>query len=156
VYASYGTVDITGTTISANPCNYDMVYNGIYSKMTLTGCTISGGSSPSVGGFGVSNLDGQLTLVDCTVEDFLNGGVIVYDGCVQAFNSRIIDNGGGGLRNYGNVQLTGCTISGDTAGNRWRYGAAGVSNLGSIALTDCTISGNRATPANGTLPGAVV
>ena len=156
VYASYGRVDITGTTISSNPCYHDMIYNGQYSKMTLTGCTISGGSSPSVGGFGVSNLQGQLTLVDCTVEDFLNGGILVYDGTVQATDSRIIDNGGGALLNYGNVQLTGCTISGNTVGNQRRYGAAGVSNLGSIALADCTISGNHATPTNGTLPGAVV
>jgi hypothetical protein len=159
VYASYGTVNITGTTISGNPCNYDMIYNGS-TKMTLTGCTISGGSSPSVGGPGVVNLLGQLTLVDCSVEDFQGRGIVNQDGTLQATGSRIINNNGGALWNvdFGHAQLTDCTISGNTVSGQIEYGAAGVDNgiWSDIALTYCTISGNRASPTNGKSPGAVV
>ncbi len=146
VYASYGLVNITGTTISGNACYEDMIYSGFYSNTTLTDCTISGAFSPAINGAGVQNSGGQLTLVDCTVEDFLdtplnNGGTL------KAIDCQFIDNSGGAVLNLNTAQLTGCTISGNTVGDQRYYSvyAAGVTNRGTIALNDCTISGNQAT-----------
>ncbi len=146
VYASYGLVNITGTTISGNACYEDMIYSGFYSNTTLTDCTISGNFSPSINGAGVQNSGGQLTLVDCTVEDFLNTP-LNNGGTLEATDCQFIDNSGGGVLNLNTAELTGCTISGNTVSDHRWYSvyAAGVTNRGTIALNDCTISGNQAT-----------
>ena len=53
---------------------------------------------------------------------------------------------GGGLYNYGSVTLTGCTISGNSAGSATSGGiGGGLMNAGAVTLSGCTISGNSAT-----------
>ncbi|MGH2616439.1 MAG: hypothetical protein ACRDJC_14445, partial [Thermomicrobiales bacterium] len=52
---------------------------------------------------------------------------------------------GGGIRNFGSLELTDCTITGNTATN---FGS-GIDNSGTLKLTGCTVSGNVAMASQG-------
>ena len=92
---------------------------------TLSGCTISGNSAGNEGG-GIYNGSGSLTLTDCS----LSGN-----------NAP----GGGGICCYGTVNMTGGSVTGNTAAD-----GAGVYNIGgSIQLSGVTISGNNSTEQGG-------
>ena len=58
--------------------------------------------------------------------------------------------GGGGLANDGTATLTGCTVSGNSAGDG---GGVFNDNGGTATLTDCTLSGNSATTGGGLANG---
>ncbi len=92
---------------------------------TLTGLTISGGSTAGNGG-GLYN-KGTTTLTNCTVSGNSAGGA------------------GGGLCDDGTTTLTNCTVSGNSASTGG--GLASVS--GTTTLTDCTVSGNSAATGGG-------
>jgi len=168
-YATYGsalyssvTASVTGTEIGANPGPAEMIFNG-GGAMRLADCTISGDSSSSVGGFGIRTFyyTGKVDLVDCTIEDLPNGGIINAGSTLNMTGCRIINNSGrGGLvdqYSYSNSTLTDCTVSGNTTNGSFVYGSGGgVSNLqGTLAMTDCTVSGNRdlATPSSAYITG---
>ena len=55
---------------------------------------------------------------------------------------RLDQQNGGGLFNLGTLTLTGCTVSGNSAGDE----GGGLFNDGMLTLTDCTVSGNSAGP----------
>jgi hypothetical protein len=96
---------------------------------SISGLTITGGSTSSTGG-GMYNL-GALALTDCT----LSGNTAVY--------------GGSGLVNSGTATLTDCTLSGNTASGRYGHDGALTNAYGTVTLTDCTISGNSGTKGGG-------
>ncbi len=89
---------------------------------TLSGVTISGGSTSGNGG-GLYNNGGTVTLTNCTI------------------TGSAADIGGGVWNgDSGTVTLTGCTVSGNSAGNRGGglYAAA----PSTTTLTNCAVSGN--------------
>ncbi len=92
-------------------------------SVTLTGCSISGGSAVDGGGM---NNSGTATLYDCTLSGNMASG------------------NGGALYNTGTATLIGCTVAGNSASD-----GAGVYNpTGTLSLTDTIIAGNTA-PAGG-------
>ena len=115
---------------------------------SLSGLTITGGSSANYGG-GVNN-QGTLTLTGCTVSGNSAGGwrrglqrgTLTLTGCTVSGNSAA---DGGGVHNVGTLTLTGCTVSGNSASV-----AGGILDvIGSATLTDCTVSANSASLAGG-------
>jgi hypothetical protein len=92
-----------------------------------------------------------------TVSGGGNSRVFQVDALVKASISGLTISGsnagdygsGGGLLNYGTVELTHCTVSGNTAGpvGFSYYGGGlggGVANFGTATLTNTTLSGNSA------------
>jgi hypothetical protein len=133
-----GTVNLTGCTVSGNSA-ISVVNSvpggggGLYNRGTanLTGCTVSGNSAIRGGGL-FNTLGAALNLINSTVSD------------------NTIDGGrGGGLYNYGTVNLTGCTVTGNAAPDIGLDGgeAAGgglFNDGGTVTLNDCTFSKNTA------------
>jgi hypothetical protein len=76
-----------------------------------------------------------------------NYGAATLTGCTISGNSAGIDGDGGGLENDGTATLTGCTISGNSAGDV----GGGLDNKGTMTLTNCTVSGNSARLSGGGL-----
>ena len=103
------------------------VDNGV--TASLSGLTISGGSTTGYGG-GLAN-DGTATLTDCTIA------------------SDTSFDGGGGVYNAGGSSLTldGCTIADDSAG----FYGGGIDNNGSAAISNSTVDSNTAELVGGGL-----
>jgi len=57
-----------------------------------------------------------------------------------------LEMSGGGISNAGMLTLTGCTVSGNLAGDS---SGGGIFNSGTLTLTDSTVSGNRAGDSSG-------
>jgi hypothetical protein len=136
---------------------------------TITGLTISGGSTTGYGG-AVSNA-GTTTLSYCTISGssgfagggLFNAGTLNLTACTVSGNSGA--GSGGGLFNLGTANLTGCTINGNATsgaaggtggwytspsyGNTGSACGGGVFNHGTADLTDCTITGNTAFGGSG-------
>jgi hypothetical protein len=113
---------------------------------SISGLTISGGSTASRGG-GLYNL-GTVTLTDCILSSNTaadNGGGLYNNGTTTLTDSTVSANtagDGGGLSNSRGktITLTDCTLI-DNSGSA--HGGGGMLNyFGTITLTDCTISGN--------------
>jgi hypothetical protein len=120
---------------------------------TISGLTISGGStSVFTSGGGVSN-SGTLSLTDCTVADNSTGALgagLYNNGTLSLTDCSVADNSaqgfGGGLYNARTLSLTDCTLADNSAGVRGGgLGAGGgLENTGTLSLTACTVSGNSA------------
>jgi parallel beta-helix repeat protein len=102
----------------------------------------------------LSNTGGTQTITGPAAGVMLNGGglsrVFQVDGGVTAFISGLSITGGradrgGGLLNSGNVTLTACTITGNTASRN----GGGLANYATVTLTDCTVSSNNSTNGGG-------
>ena len=85
-----------------------------------------------------------------------NFSVITVDQGVTAVLSGLSVTGGhaasgGGITNAGTLNLTGCTVSGNAAGNFGISGGrgGGIANTGTMTLTGCTVSGNSGTSSIG-------
>ena len=114
---------------------------------TLSGLTISGGSTTGNGGGVLA--DGPITLTGCVLDgnsSSSEGGGLFAGGPATITNCTFSDNvssldGGGLYVNSSVVSLDGCTFSDNSA----EYGG-GVCNAGGSSLTvvDCTFSGNLA------------
>ncbi|HNH84008.1 MAG TPA: choice-of-anchor Q domain-containing protein, partial [Acidobacteriota bacterium] len=129
-------------------------------NLTISNCRISGNSGARGGGIRNENL---LTMTDCTVSGNTSGegggagfefGTSTISGCT--FTGNIQTDGGagsgGGVSHTlgGNVFLTNCTITGNTAASF--SGAAGVSIIlgsGSTNLANCTITSNTTSGPGG-------
>ncbi len=140
-----GTQTVTGPAagVTINGGGKSLVFQvGGGVTATLSGLTLSGGSTAGDGG-GLFN-EGTTTLTDCTISGnvaYDGGGLINYTalsltGCTLSGN--VTYNAGGGALNFGALSLTGCTLSGNVAYG----GGGGLVNLGTANLTGCTISGN--------------
>ncbi len=123
---------------------------------SISGLTISGGLTSTGNGGGLDN-DGTLTLTDCTVSGdtagfgggVYNSGTAKFTGCTISGDTAYspVDGGygvfnggtGGGVYNASsaNLTVTGCTFTGNSAGED-----GGLSNLGTANLTDCALSAN--------------
>ena len=139
---------------------------------SLSGLTISGGSISSGTGGGLANY-GTATLTDCTISGntAFSETTVKYYGYYGTYYIHHYYGGGGGAFNSSsaNLTLTGCTVSGNDAGqgggsldnagtanltdstlsgNFARYGG-GLDNAGTVNLTDCTLSGNSAFSGGG-------
>jgi hypothetical protein len=190
VSAVGGGMDNLGTA-TLTDCQFDGNRSGsggaIFNSggLTLTGCSLSGNAAPSldftygsVGDFGpgiggaISNYDGELSLVDCTLTGNTCGnfgGAIFSEsaygrsdlsltGCTLSDNSSVGYAGtvnavyGGAIEGVGffgavnNVTITGCTLSGNSSigkgGGVFSYGCT-------LTMTGCTISGNTTPSAGG-------
>ena len=112
---------------------------------TLSGMTITGGSTTGVGG-GVLNL-GTATINNCTITGnsagygggVMNDGTLSLDHCTISGNNATVE--GGGLWTDGTATINACTISGNSSGDI----GGGVNNRGAtLTLTSSTVSGNSA------------
>ncbi len=125
---------------------------------TLSGVTISGGSSAGYGG-GLYNDGGTITLTNCTISGnsaAAGGGLFntkrgtgTLTGCSMSGNSASL---GGALYNDGGTTtLTDSTVSGNSAA-----AGGGLFNTkrGTATLTGCTVSGNSAATGGGIDNGA--
>jgi len=128
IYNYYGSITITGSTISGNSIGFQGggIYN-YYGSITITGSTISGNSSGYSGG-GIYNCKGNLTITTSTISDnyadIHGGGINNLNGTLTITISTIHGNsaeswGGGICNRYCSLPLTitGSTISGNSAGS---------------------------------------
>ncbi len=145
---------ISGMTISGGSTASG---GGLYNSGTtaLTGVTLSGNSASDGGGLWSS---GTAFLTNCTVSGNSagghGGGVYSYYGATVLTNCTVSGNSassGGGLRIYsGTATLTNCTVSGNSS----RTSGGGLSLVGgTTTLTSCTVSGNSAFDNGGGLRG---
>jgi CSLREA domain-containing protein len=165
-----GTTTLSHCTISGNTVSSrgrgcsGGIYNGSYDTLTMTDCTISNNSGSYLGG-GLYN-SGKATLVDVTISGNsarIGGGGLVSSGthgmlamtgCTFSGNSA---GEGGGLMAYQNgaITLTGCTVSGNFAAGGDPGGGGdggGAANVyGTLTLANCTLSGNSASRSGGGL-----
>jgi hypothetical protein len=96
---------------------------------TVTGLTITGGSTPAVGDGGGIDNSGTVFLNDSSV----SGNVLPYNGGVH--------DSGGGIFNTGTMWIRGSTISGNLGG----YVGGGIRNVhGTVTLVDSTVAENAA------------
>ena len=126
------TASLSGLTISGGSStgNGGGLYND--GTATLTNCTVSGNSAEGDGAAVANGTTATLTIVACTISDNTASGLSGY---------------GGGVANSGTATLANCTISGNSAvdgGGLWNSGAAAT-----LTLTDSTISGNSAGSGGG-------
>ena len=153
---NYGTLTITGTTISSNSAGYG---GGIYNNGTLTiiGTTISGNTANYAGG-GIYNIfySGTLTITGSTVSGNLAGGGIyygygggIYNGQYSTLtitettiSSNSAGYGGGIFNYYSTLTIIDSTVS-DTGNSA--YDGGGIYNWGgTLTIIDSTVSGNSA------------
>ena len=97
------------------------------SVITLSGLTLSNGSSPLGGGI-------------------QNGADLTVSNCIIKGNTAT-QFAGGGIYNGGILAVNNSTISGNTGLSG--IGGAGIENAGTMTITDSTVSGNRMTAAVG-------
>ena len=110
----------------------------------LSGLTISGGSTRGGNGGGLANY-GTATLTNCTISGniaFSETTVKYYGYYGTSYRPRYYGSGGGAFNSdqRPNLTLTGCSISGNYAGQ----GGGSLDNSGTANLTGCTLSGNSA------------
>ncbi len=145
------TASLSGLTISGGSTTGlgGGVSNG--GTIALTNCTVSGNSAGDSGG-GISS-DGTTTLTSCTVSDNTSdkfGGGISIDGTTKMTDCTVSGNSaaenGGGISSGGPTTLTNCTVSDNSASG---FGGGLSCNDGTAALTSCTVSGNSAADSGG-------
>ena len=161
---NFGMLTITGTTLSANnSSNLGPGYGGAienFSTMTITSSVITGNDNGRGGG--ISN-DGTMVLTNSTVSGntakfdgggILNSATATLIGCTISGNNvsepgDIGDpDGGGGVYNGGNLQVTNSTFSNNTTNNVGGGILDTHSFGGGSVLTNTTFSGNSALSAN--------
>ena len=98
---------------------------GLYGPVQVSGMILSDNSASSTGGavFGGSSL----TLSDCEIKD----------------NTSDYDGGGIYVSANYSATITGCTITGNTAGSGSAIQSSGTSGTDPLTLKDCTITGNK-------------
>jgi hypothetical protein len=143
---------ITNCTISGNSAG-GVLFS--FNTVTITGSTISN----NLGGRGVWNNFGNVTLLNCLVEGNmapgLNGGGILNAGNMTIVDSTIrgnTANQGGGIDNLsGALTIRGTTISGNTASLGNGGGIYNAANILGLRISESTISGNTAQSRGGGL-----
>ena len=178
-YMQSGSTTLTDCTLSNNSAYAGgAIFNrGGGGSLTLTGCSLMGNSASFGGAIWNSN---TTSLINSTISgnSAMDGGgvfsgvaaagyapvadLMIFNECVISANSAIavgggIPNGfGGGIFNNGEVILSECTVSGNSA--RTGAGIADIcqyhSNTAALylaisSLSDCTVTGNSATSYGG-------
>jgi predicted outer membrane repeat protein len=146
-----GTLTINGPgadQLSVSGNNLSRVFfNGTLSNATIRGITITGGNTSSIGGGGILNSNGTLTLTNSTVNNNSAigspGGGIFNSGTVTVTNSTVSNNfagsGGGIFSQSGTVTLVNSTVSNNSATN-----GGGIATNGTMMVTNSTVSNNSA------------
>jgi len=127
------------------------VFTFLSGTSTLSGLTISGGSSDFSGG-GILNED-TLTVSNSTVtNNSANnlGGGILNDGTLTLSNSTVTNNSapngfGGGVGNTGTFMVSNSTVANNAANN----GGGGIDNTGSLTVSNSTVANNSANAFGG-------
>ena len=152
-----GTATLSGSTISGGS---GVIFGGNIlnqpgTTLTLTDCTISGGTANS--GAGLYN-GGTATVTECTFSDNVTSGTgagisngpLNGSAVLVLTDSTLVDNttpqAGGGLFNNGTATLTDDTIANNYGKNAK---GAGLAFSGPTTLIACTISGNTTTQYGG-------
>jgi predicted outer membrane repeat protein len=146
---------ISGLTIANG--NGGIVNNG---TLTVSGCTLTGNSAGQVGGGAIVN-SASLTVSDCTFSgnstDFAGGGIF-SSGTLTVTDSTFTGNhggqaGGGIFSSDGTAFISGCNLSGNSAGN-----GGGIANAtfgsGTMTVSGCTLSANSAGIGGGIANGS--
>ncbi|MFZ0250234.1 MAG: right-handed parallel beta-helix repeat-containing protein, partial [Acidimicrobiales bacterium] len=164
---NFGSVTVTGSTISNNTASGGWGGGGILNdgSLTVTGSTISNNTATDaqgctvdqtcIGG-GIFNYPGNsVTVTGSTISNnsagTQGGGIFQGEGPMAVTDSTISNNSagsyGGGIYNDTTVTVTGSTISNNTSG----YIGGGIYNDdgGAPTVTDSTISGNYAASEGG-------
>ncbi len=160
---NYGTVTLSGSTISdntANTTNYNDGGGGIYNggTLTITTSTISGNTAANTnaGGGGIFNAGG-LTLTDSTLADntaagFEGGGggldnanVAVIEDSTLSGNSASSSSSGGGIYSRGPLTVVNSTI----ADNQASYQGGGIYNQAALTVVNSTVAYNVTSNGNG-------
>jgi Right handed beta helix region/FG-GAP-like repeat len=118
---------------------------------TISGLTISNGSSSPSGTAGVYNNGATVTISDCVISNNPGGGIL-STGSLTVSNSTISNNpsglggNGAGINSSGTTTITNCTIANNAAA-----GGGGIYNesSGIMTITSSTISGNSGTGLGG-------
>jgi hypothetical protein len=165
------TAILEGMTIRhGRPSVQDECGGGImnYGTLTLKDCVVTNNSA--IGGGGVDNRRGTLTIIASTISDNVargdgppgiecggGGGVKCSTGMLTIINSTIAGNQGG-LRSsgLGGGVRTGCgctaeIINSTISGNKAAEFGGGVAAAGTVQITNCTISNNAVAGGGGAL-----
>ncbi len=124
-FASAQTITLAGSQLELSDTSGTVTIFGPAAGLTLSG----GGSS-------------RVLQIDASVIASISGLSITAGSAAD----------GGGVYNQGNLALTDCTISGNSATNN----GGGLGGNGTAALIDCTISGNSAADGGGLAVGGMV
>ncbi len=130
---NYGTLTLTGSTVSENTANPDDAFQGAggivnSGILALTNSTVSENTSD-----GILN-GGTVTLSDSTVSGNTGFGIVTVGETLTMTNSTLSGNTSDGIFNYGGtVALTNCTVSGN--------GSSGLSNRddGTVTLVNTLV-----------------
>src|SRR5205823_10462978 len=127
--------------------------------VNLSGLTISNGSAPAIGGGGILNNDGSLTIDSCAITGntaSLGGGIYNSGGSSLTITKSTISGntatggGGGGIyNNNASLSITNSTISGNTTGSGQGGGIFTGRGASNATLTNCTVSSNTANEGGG-------
>ncbi len=75
----------------------------------------------------------------------VNSGNLTLTDCLVTGNTAFTSGTGGGLENYGSATLTNCVLSGNSAGNE----GGGLAGNGTTKLVNCAVTGNTAAAGGG-------
>jgi hypothetical protein len=126
---NYGTLTLTGCTLSNNTANGYLTALGgaIYNAgtLTLSSCTLTGNSSHISGGA------------------IYNAGTLTVTGCTLSNN--FANHDGGCIENWGTMTVSSCTLS----DNSTLYQGGGIYNAGTLTLSGSTVDNNNAQQGGG-------
>jgi hypothetical protein len=138
---NYGSMDLTGVDIGVNTAGG--AWN--YQSMSISNSQVRDHVMTPKGG-GIWNVSGTLEIVDSTIsgnEVTMWGGGLMNNqvATVTIVGSTISDNSadiqGAGIYNEGEIRMTNCTVSGNSAPE-----GAGIGNNGEMWLSSVTVSDN--------------
>jgi hypothetical protein len=121
-------------------------------KVGISDLTIANGDSPTGTGGGIANLDGTLTVTNCTFANnsaefgggIFNDGTATVTGCNLTDNSCVGGAGGGIYNFFGTATITGCNLTDNSA-----HVGGGIFNVGMVTVTNCTLTNNAADTSGG-------
>lgn len=148
-----------GITVNGNNASGVFHISGSSSVVQLDSLTIRSGRAfggfPANSGAGIFSDGATVTLTNCIVTGnsalSAQGGGIYNEtgGVLNIVRSTLSENrafSGGGIRNFGTVNLTNSTLSGNTATSS---AGGGISNLGAVDMNHSTLADNTALSSGG-------
>ena len=127
--AGAGSTIVQAAASSGIATNRVFYISGSDETVTLEAMTIRYGKISNSPGGVIYNLQGNLTLTNCTISG----------------NTATVSGSGGAIyNNAGTLAMTNCTVSGNTANS---YGGGTYNQNGTLTMTNCTVSGNTTNDA---------